>query len=337
MKPKIPNQKKAYNALNTRLGNYMAQVQNIYDNLCKSLSAVIESVGYDGGAEFSFSDYPELKASVDNMMYNYASQMNNLIYSGTSAEWKESNLMQDLLARKVLKAYDFEKGGDKYNRYFQTNNDALKAFNNRKDNGMNLSKKLWVQSEQLKTEMECAISAAIERGTSAITLSKRLSQYLVDFPSMQASYTAKFGHAAKCRDCQYASMRLARTEINMAYRTAEQERWKQFDFILGYVVKLSKRHPAPDICDDLQGEYPKDFKFVGWHPNCMCYVIPIVMSDEEYYGPEEARTSKMVSNVPEEFTNYMIEHEERFSRSSSLPYFVKDNPKYIPFKIAARK
>ena len=53
---------------------------------------------------------------------------------------------------------------------------------------------------------------------------------------------------------------------------------QQLDFILGIEVHLSNNHtclnakgePEPfyDICDELQGRYPKDFKFTGWHPLC---------------------------------------------------------------------
>ena len=326
MKPKIPNQKKSYQALNSRLGQYMAQVLAIYDSICLNVANAVESIGYDGSTEFMFDAYPELRGAVDGLMADYASQMNNLIYSGTSNEWKASNLMQDLLARKVLKSYDFEKGGDKYNRYFQSNSAALKAFQNRADNGMNLSAKLWNQSEDLKKELECTISTAIDKGQSAVTLSKQLSRYLSDFPSMKADYTEKFGHAVNCRDCQYASMRLARTEINMAYREAEQLRWQQFDFILGYEVKLSKSHPASDICDDLQGKYPKDFKFVGWHPNCMCYVVPIVMTDSEYYGNDASE--RMVVDVPDKYKLWVKNNEDRIASWKSLPYFLKDNPSW---------
>lgn len=287
MKPKIPNQKKAYNALNLRLINYMSQVQSIYDRIAKEMAIAVDSASYDGSVEFLFREYPELNQIVNKLMSGYVSQMNGLIYSGTSNEWKESNIMQDLLARKVLRAYDFEKGGDKYQRYFQPNTDALKAFQQRVDRGMNLSQKLWVQSQALKKEMEQTISTAIERGQSAVVLSKRISKYLSDFPSMKADYAEKYGKAVSCHDCQYASIRLARTEINMAYRKAEQTRWQQFDFILGYEIKLSKRHPAPDICDDLIGRYPKEIVFLGFHPNCMCYVVPIVMSDEEYYNSKQ--------------------------------------------------
>lgn len=150
MRPNIPNQKKAYDALNRRLVNYVAQVQSIYDRIASQVATAIDGVGYDGSAEFLFEDYPELKQTINGIMTSYAAQMNNLIYAGTTNEWKESNIMQDLLARKVLRAYDFEKGGDKYNRYFQPNSDALKAFQNRVDKGLSVSQKLWYQSQALK-------------------------------------------------------------------------------------------------------------------------------------------------------------------------------------------
>lgn len=283
MKPKTPNQKKAYNALNNRLIKYMTAVQSIYDHIANQLAIALDGIEYDGSSEFLFEDFPELRQTAKDLMTNYAAQMNDLIYSGTSKEWKNSNVMQDLLARKVLRVYDFERGGDKYNRYFQPNTEALKAFQRRADNGMNLSQKLWTQSISLRKELEQTISTAIDKGQSAIVLSKRISKYLKDFPSLKADYTGKYGKAVSCHDCQYASIRLARTEINMAYRKAEQLRWRQFDFILGYEIKLSDRHPAPDICNELQGKFPLYFDFPGWHPNCMCYVVPIVMTDDEYY------------------------------------------------------
>ena len=328
MKPKIPNQKKAYNALNGRLINYVAQVQSIYDRIANQVATAIDVVGYDGSEEFLFSDYPELKQTINGIMTSYTAQMNNLIYAGTTKEWKESNIMQDLLARKVLRAYDFEKGGDKYNRYFQQNTDALKAFQNRVDNGMNLSQRLWNQSQELKKELEHTISTAIERGQSAVVLSKRISKYLTDYPLLKSDYAEKYGKAVSCHNCQYASIRLARTEINMAYRKAEQLRWQQFDFVLGYEVKLSKRHPAPDICDDLLGIYPKDFVFLGWHPNCMCYVVPIVMSDEEYYGSPSIQKSAMISRTPKNFNDWVRNNRSRIGQAETLPYFLKDNRKY---------
>lgn len=328
MKPSVPNQKKAYNALYSRLVNYMAQVQSIYDRIASQVAIAVDAVDYDGAAEFQFQNYPELSQTINGLMSSYAAQMNNLIYAGTTNEWKESNTMQDLLARKVLRAYDFEKGGDKYNRYFQPNSEALKAFQERTDRGMNLSQKLWVQSQGLKKELENTISTAIDKGQSAVVLSKRISKYLNDFPSLKKDYGEKFGKAINSRDCQYASIRLARTEINMAYRKAEQLRWQQFDFILGYEVKLSKRHPAPDICDDLKGKYPKDFVFLGWHPNCMCYVVPIIMTDEQYYGSESDKKESMIERTPKLFNDWVRSNRVRIGKAKTLPYFLQDNRKY---------
>lgn len=324
MKPKTTNQKKAYNALNSRLVKYMTVVQGIYDRMANSLSIAIDGINYDGSAEFLFEDFPELRQTVNELMTDYVAQMNNLIYSGTSKEWRNSNLLQDLLARKVLKTYEFESKGRKYQRYFQSNSDALKAFQRRVDNGMNLSQKLWTQCASLRKELEQTISTAIDRGQSAVVLSKKISKYLNDFPSLKSDYSEKYGKAVTCRDCQYASIRLARTEINMAYRKAEQLRWKQFDFILGYEVKLSKSHPAPDICDELQGKYPKDYTFVGWHPNCMCYVVPIVMTDDEYYGNRQ--TVRKVDDVPENYKLWVRNNEDRIANWKSLPYFLQMNP-----------
>lgn len=328
MKPSAPNQKKAYNALYSRLVNYMGQVQSIYDRIAQQVANAVDGVDYDGTAEFQFSNYPELGRTINGLMSSYAAQMSNLIYAGTTNEWKESNIMQDLLARKVLRAYDFEKGGDKYNRYFQPNSEALKAFQERADRGMNLSQKLWVQSQELKSELEQTISTAIDKGQSAVVLSKRISKYLNDYPALKKDYGVKFGKAISSRDCQYASIRLARTEINMAYRKAEQLRWQQFDFILGYEVKLSKRHPAPDICNDLKGEYPKDFVFLGWHPNCMCYVVPIIMSDEQYYGLESDKKDGMIERTPKVFNDWVRSNRVRIGESKTLPYFLQDNRKY---------
>lgn len=44
MRPNIPNQKKAYDALNRRLVNYVAQVQSIYDRIASQVATAIDGV-----------------------------------------------------------------------------------------------------------------------------------------------------------------------------------------------------------------------------------------------------------------------------------------------------
>lgn len=145
-----------------------------------------------------------------------------------------------------------------------------------------------------------ALSAAIEPGTSAMELAADIKTYLNEPDKMfrrfrykdeegnwQRKWKQKVTDAdgkvhfidadpkayhprrGVYRSSARNAQRLARTEINMAYRAAEQERWKSFDFVVGYEVKITQngKH-VEDICDCLKGKYRKDFKFMGWHPQC---------------------------------------------------------------------
>lgn len=145
------------------------------------------------------------------------------------------------------------------------------------------------------------------------------------------------------------AMRLARTEINMAYRESEYLRWQQLDFVVGFRVCLSNNHtcldskgkpqPFTDICDELAGDYPKTFKFVGWHPQCRCYVVPI-MKDYDEYNEDRANRFKAivrrqqykslpsrrtVRDVPANFRSYIDSIAERSAGWKSQPYYIRDN------------
>ena len=309
-KPRIPNQKKQYQLLNRRLAAYMAAVRRIYGELNSEAARIALSTGYDGKQPFAWKDYPATKARVRKLQERFVSQLGGLIMTGTSDEWKRSNLQQDLIVDKVLKAYHTSREDAANERYYRDNSEALQAFQQRKEQGMNLSDKLWDQSQAYREELQDTISAAIERGTDAITLSKQISKYLSDFPAMQRDYKEKYGKASKVQNCEYRSIRLARSEINMAYRSAEQQRWRQLDFVVGYEIKMSGSHPVHDVCDELAGKYPKDFVWNGWHPNCMCYEIPILKTEEEFYEVEEKKVTERVD--AEKVEEALANEDERF-------------------------
>lgn len=342
-KPKIPNQKKKYQELNNRLSRYVALVEQIYDTLNLEAAKAVSRTDYsaDSDKPFKWADYPQTRKQIDDIQMQFVDDIHTVIYRGTSEEWKNSNEVQDLMANKVLKAYNAQVDKEKYKVLYQTNSDVLKAFQNRKDKGFNVSAKLWQQSTIYKQELESAISCAIQKGTSAITLSKQISKYLLDFPLLQKDYKDRYGSAEHLMDCEYRSIRLARSEINMAYRTAENERWKQMDFVVGYEIKLSSSHhhrmPHGDICDRLAGKYPKDFVWTGWHPNDLCYKIPILKTEEEFWkwdGKSESTTESVneVKDVPNAFKQWIGTNSQRIAdakRRGTLPYFLKDNPSYL--------
>lgn len=342
-KPKIPNQKKKYQELNRRLNRYVALVEQIYDTLNLEAAQAVSRTKYspDSDKPFKWSDYPQTKKQIDDIQKHFVEDINATIYRGTTEEWKNSNEAQDLIANKVLKAYNAQVDKEKYKILYQTNSDALKAFQNRKDKGFNISAKLWQQSMIYKEELEAAISCAIQKGTSAVTLSKQISKYLLDFPLLQKDYKDRYGSAEHIQDCEYRSIRLARSEINMAYRTAENERWKQMDFVVGYEIKLSSSHhsrmPHGDICDTLAGKYPKDFTWTGWHPNDLCYKVPILKTEEEFWewdGRSDVSTESIneVKDVPDEFKKWVLENHQKIEKAqkrNTLPYFLRDNKSII--------
>lgn len=329
-KAKLPNQKKAYQALDKRLVSYISQVQGIYESVAERAASLAISTDYNGSEPFSFASYSDITQAVKNLQASFVQDVQNVIYAGTSNEWKQSNQLQDLLVQKAMTYYRAQVNGVRKKQYYQTNSDVLKAFQTRTENGMNLSSKLWNQSEFMLREMEASIGAAIQKGMSATTLSKRIFKYLNDFPSLKRDFYEKYAKAADIYDCEYRTIRLARSEINIAYRLAEQTRWQQLDFILGYEIKLSGSHPVTDICDLLKGKYPKDFKWNGWHPNCFCYAVPIIMNEDEY---ENGKASSMdvISDVPQSYKDWCISNLNSIKIADSrnvLPYFLKDNPDF---------
>lgn len=142
------------------------------------------------------------------------------------------------------------------------------------------------------------------------------------------------------------AMRVARTETNIAYRRADHERWQDMDFVLGQRIQMSKDHPKKDICDKLAGDYPKDFVFDGWHPQCFCYVTPItlppeetaklteLMLNDEDWRAELARLKRgrEITSYPENFKQWVSDNAGNIQASrerGTEPYFIRNNAQAI--------
>ena len=68
-RPKIPNQKKKYQELNTRLNKYVALVEQIYDTLNLKAAKVVSRTDYsvDSGKPFKWFDYTQTKKQIDDI------------------------------------------------------------------------------------------------------------------------------------------------------------------------------------------------------------------------------------------------------------------------------
>ena len=248
-----------------------------------------------------------------------------------------------------------------YRRYFSTNGAALDAFLARKENGLNLSDRVWRYTEAFKNEIEFGLDVGIRNGLSADEMSRELRQWLQhpdmlfrrvrdEHGQLKLSQRAAAFHPGKgvYRSSYKNARRLAATETNIAYRTADHERWQQLDFVVGIRIVLSnnhtllgsdgKPHPFTDICDDLAGSYPKDFKFTGWHPLCRCHAVPILKTTDEINRDNQAilqggepseQSVNTVEDVPKGFKNWVYNNTPRIIKAHQLPYFMTDNSNYV--------
>lgn len=283
-----------------RTEQYADNVRKHYASAVEALLDLSSNTHIGTDETFSFSNNKRISPQANNVLRGLYSAVYNEIKNGVAAEWEYANLSCDALIESI-----FGKGLEEDNhfaRWFSRNQEAMDAFFTRKSayGGMNLSQKVWKYTGDLKTEMELALSLSLGQGDSASTVSRKVRQYLQEpdklFRRIRTVTDAngnplyKLSKAAKAynpgrgvyRSSYKNAMRLTRTETNMAYKTAEQDRWQRLDFVVGYEIKTSNNHPEQDICDELKGKYPKDFVFKGWHPQCRCYVVPILAKENEF-------------------------------------------------------
>lgn len=147
-----------------------------------------------------------------------------------------------------------------------------------------------------------------------------------DYPVGQGVYHSSYKNA----------LRYTRTTTNIAYRTADYERYQTEDFVLGIDIRITAGPDhTEDICDTLQGRYPKEFKWVGWHPQCRCIQTPVLATVEEVNAmadaimqgrdPSEVAVQGRVTDVPDNYKQWLKDNANRIKSAKELAYFLRDN------------
>lgn len=342
---------------------YQRQVDDIFDSAAVEAARIGAAIDrYDPEHPFELKDYPLTRTRVEELLRQLQKSLELCIVNGVKSEWTLANNKNDELSRRVFGDNVGKLSQAQYRRYFSNNEDARDAFLQRKEQGLNLSDRVWKYTDTFKSEIELGLDLGLKGGLSAHEMAKELQQYL-QHPDMlfrrvrdergilHLSKNAAQFHPGQgvYRSSYQNARRLAATETNIAYRTSDHTRWQQMDFVVGIEIHLSgnhtckgrdgKPHEFHDICDELAGKYPKDFKFTGWHPNCRCYATSILKTDEEIDADTEKvmRGEKMdgesvnkVTDVPQGFKDWLERNQERAQRSLSVPYFIRDNAKYLP-------
>ena len=302
--------------LNQLFAAYNRRLGMLYSGYVKKLLALGYSEDVlENDALFNFDNFPVLKARLNEIFNDYF-QNSMLCYksgitSGVSLAYSHDN---DALGQfSVLTDKALETARKTAAATFIANRLNAK-------NGLNLAQSVWNYCQQTKSEFEMAMSNVIadglEKGTSAEEVGRRIRQYLNNPDMMYRRYhTVKvlkngqkkdivtwrrkriingrvrfveepLEHVGQgvYRSARKNALRVARTEINAAYHKARNGRWANEPFVIGQHIHISPQHDPDedaDICDELEGYYPKDFDWDGWHPQCMCTSDPVMISGEE--------------------------------------------------------
>lgn len=339
MKWDIENQKIVAKYLNRLAGVYEVAIK-------KAVGLGYSVTNYNSDKPFSFADYPVTNKKADTLFSQMAYEVQSIVNGGTESAWLAANTVNDGIVDKYFAKSGLSK--EQLSKYYDRNLNALAAYQNRIDGGVTLSDRVWKYTGQFKNEIELAVSVGIGEGRSAAEVSRDIRQYLQQpdklfhkvknkYGQLVLSKSAKAYHPGQgvYRSSYKNALRLTRTEINMSFHNADYERWNTLDFIAGYRVVLSKAHPEYDICDELQGEYPKTFAFWGWHVQCMCHTEPILSPQNEFVENLAKQLKgeditgyvpgNKITQMPSNFKKWALDNQDRIAKAKSMPYFIDKN------------
>lgn len=316
-------------------------LSRIYSAMARELAIVLKKYKVHNNSKLWFKNVV-VKKEVDVVLRKYQKTVLNYIGNKSTDAWNMSEKHNDSFVSNYINGITVPNSSV----FFERNNNALKAFLKRQSNGFTLSDRVWNLTNQTRSQIDYFIAEGLTTGRSANDLAKDLQQYLKKpekrFRRLRDKTTGKLKLSNPAenyrpgrgvyRSSYKNALRLARNEINIAYRTADIERRKNLAFVTGIEVHLSPAHPQYDICDELAGKYPKDFVFTGWHPNCLCFTTSILMPKEkfkEYLRTGNVDKSKYVNRIPARADKYLNKNSERIKNLNNKPFFIVDNFKNV--------
>lgn len=359
--------------LNNLFAVYNKRLGRLYSDYVKKLT----SLGYgedvlEDDVLFNFDNFPQLKALLNDIFNDYY-QNSLLCYKSGITDGVALAYNHDEM---VIGGYSVLT--DKAIRVARDTAAATFIANRLKTkNGLNLASIIWNYCQQTKSEFEMAMSNTIadgiKKGSSAEEVGKSIRKYLNDPDMMYRRYhTIKVQKNGKKKDvvtwrrrriidgkvrfieeplekvgmgvyrsARKNALRVARTEINSAYHKARNERWQNEPFVIGQYIHVSPQHNIDDICNDLEGRYPKDYVWISWHPQCICTSDPITIQGEEkkeFYkrlmaGEDMSNyvSPFAVLTMPKKYNQYIKDNSEAIVKAGmkgKLAWHLQDNTKY---------
>ena len=251
--------------------------------------------------------------------------------------WKRSEMKNEDFISEYIKGMAIDSV--RKQGMFATNKDALSQLRKGVDvRGNNLSPMVWNLANQTKTQLEYYLQTGLSVGRSSSRISQDLRQILNEPDKRFRRVKDKEGKLVMSqpmknyhpgqgiyRSSKMNALRLTATSTNMSYRTADYERWSKQDFILGIEIHRSANNRGPcKICDAMVGKYPKTFKFIGFHPFCICFATPITMEPDNFADfllNDTVPQEQVITDIPKTAKDFVDENKNGVQSA----FWYKDN------------
>lgn len=257
----------------------------------------------------------------------------------TRAAWEEANKNVDAMLSDFIRGLPISETARR--GMFARNAHAFRSFMQRKEAGMNLSERIWKATESAKENLAFFVASGVAEGRPAALISQDIRALLLEpdrrfhrirnaagqlVPSrpMRAYHPG----AGVYRSSYMNALRVGATETNIAYHEADHERWQRLDFVLGVKVERSGTSAKPcPVCDAMQGTYPKGFKFLPWHPFCICHATPVMLSGQEFTDfliTGHVPDGRVLRDMPQRALEYVESHpyyRNSYSYRHNVPFF----------------
>ena len=319
-----------------KIAAQQAVIANIFNQFILSVSPYLHKWS-DAGKNNVWIHNQRIESAVDRELLNLESMLYANISAFQKDGWERAERKNDDFISQFIKGMSISSATK--DGMFAHSLSAFEALKNDIDaNGFKLSDRVWNITQQTKSQLEFYLDSGVVAGRNANGISSDIRQILQnpqkrfrrirnEKGELVLSQPMKNYHPGQgvYRSAYKNALRTSATTTNIAYRSADYERWSKQDFILGIEIHRSSNNRGPcRICDAMVGRYPKTFKFTGFHPFCICFATPITMEPENFADfllNDTVPKEQVITDIPQGAKDFVIENKDGLQSA----FWYKDN------------
>ena len=319
-----------------KIAAQQAVIANIFNQFILSVSPYLRKWS-DAGKNNVWISNQGIESAVDRELLNLESMLYANISAFQKDGWERAERKNDDFISQFIKGMAISSATK--DGMFSHSLSAFEALKNDIDaNGFKLSDRVWNITQQTKSQLEFYLDSGVVAGRNSNGISSDIRQILQnpqkrfrrirnEKGELVLSQPMKDYHPGQgvYRSAYKNALRTSATTTNIAYRSADYERWSKQDFILGIEIHRSSNNRGPcRICDAMVGRYPKTFKFTGFHPFCICFATPITMEPENFADfllNDTVPKEQVITDIPQGAKDFVSENKDGLQSA----FWYKDN------------